>query len=502
MPRVATFVFIRWVLLLFLAVVLLLLDLRPTDTSGVASLPQNAVLLSANAGAQTEEFLQRIIARHPLDPQPWHQLGDFFADRDRLDDALYAYGQALRRGDATTALNRSLAQLYAGLGDLRRSLRLWDVYLSRHPTDDAARLTLAQTAIRLADWERAQAELEILMASDERSPLIHAWLGLLLVGTDPAVGTFHLRHAARDPDLAVVLTELLAVDGQAKPNEESAYRDALLGVALLDVDIPTLFRLSGLESTEEELGRALATLAVRSFLAAVYRSPGYADAYAYLGQALDQLGLTSWAEAALRYAHQLAPESPVVQTLTGLFWDRQGSPSLARQYYEAAFKHDQDSTALCLEIAATYAAQGQYTAAEVWLHHAAGLAPEDPEVWKILSQFYLDSGIDVEVSGLSAALRLLELAPNDAYAHDLLGWAYVLIGEDTLASTSLTQALALDPALASAHYHLGRLYARQGRHDEAVTAYRRAADLDLTGQLDTQLERAWDELSQTTTGEP
>jgi tetratricopeptide (TPR) repeat protein len=122
------------------------------------------------------------------------------------------------------------------------------------------------------------------------------------------------------------------------------------------------------------------------------------------------------------------------------------------------------------------------------------VAPDDVQVWKTLTHFYLDLGIDVEESGLAAATRLLELAPNDAQAHDLMGWAYFLTEEDDLAQASLTQALTLDPALASAHYHMGRLNARQGLHAQASRDYYRAASYDAAGQLTAQLERAREEL--------
>jgi Tfp pilus assembly protein PilF len=88
------------------------------------------------------------------------------------------------------------------------------------------------------------------------------------------------------------------------------------------------------------------------------------------------------------------------------------------------------------------------------------------------------------------------MAPNDPAAHDLLGWAYFLAQEDAEAEVNFDRALALDPTLASAHYHLGRLRSRQGRFDEAALAYRRAHSYDWDGQLASELERAWSELPQ------
>jgi tetratricopeptide (TPR) repeat protein len=452
---------------------------------------------SIDEGGAAEEAYSRTIARRPRDPQPWRQLGNLYVAWGRPDDALHAYNQAVRRGDDRGASDPSLAQLYADLGDYRQSVRHWENHLVRRPDDRAARLTLAQTAIRLADWERARTELEYLLSSDPDDPVARAWLGLLLIGPDPVVGMPHLQRAAQDPTIATFLAPVFAAERLSVARDDPAYRSALLGVAFLTLDTPALFAerlMRPGQASAAEPAQVTATLALRSLLAAIYRNPAYADAYAYLGQAFDQLGWPAWARASLAHALQLAPQSPVALTLSGLYWDRHGQPALARQYYQAAYDQDQHNAALCLEIASTYAAEGQYTAAEIWLLIAAQLAPHDSQVWETLSHFYLDSGIGVEESGLPAANRLLELAPDDAHAHDLLGWAYFLTQEDAQAEASLRHALTLDPTLASAHYHLGRLYARQGRYAAAAQAYRRARDYDLGNRLAMELERAWQEL--------
>jgi len=71
-----------------------------------------------------------------------------------------------------------------------------------------------------------------------------------------------------------------------------------------------------------------------------------------------------------------------------------------------------------------------------------------------------------------------------------------MIAEYDLAEASLTQALALDPTLASAHYHLGRLYAQQGRYAQAAREYYEASYYDRGDQLTSEVERAWSEMPQ------
>jgi tetratricopeptide (TPR) repeat protein len=485
--------YIRWLTLFALLGLILVAAPEPADTVAVTAFCQGEALAAATgdesrlepaSALSAEAAYRRAIARRPWDPQPWRRLGDLYLAWRRLDDAYHAYDQALRRGDTSTTLDQSLAQLYALQGHDRLAARYWTTYLTRRPDDHAARLALALAAVRLADWERARAELESLPEDDLAA---QAWLGLLLLDPDPATGMPHLQRAAEDPGLAAFLAPVFEAQRLSAASDDPAYRLALLGLALLELAGPT----------ESGPQRAAATLALRSLLAATHHDPSYADAYAYLGQALDRLGQPNWARAALDNALQLAPHSPVALTLAGLYWDRHGDSTQARQHYQAAYEQDPGNAVLCLEIAATYAAEGAYTAAETWLFQAVQADPDAPQVWEALAHYYLDTGVGVQESGLPVAARLLELAPQNAHAHDLLGWAYFLVQEDAQAQASLNQALALDPTLAPAHYHLGRLYARQGHYDAAAQAYRQAAVYDTRGQLAAQLERAWDELPPT-----
>jgi tetratricopeptide (TPR) repeat protein len=318
----------------------------------------------------------------------------------------------------------------------------------------------------------------------------------LLIGPEPETGLSYLERSAGDSKLVSVSAPLMDAQRLGIAMDDPAYRWGLLGVAFLNLDLSPLKHVSDpTAGIGERLDRVSARLAVRALLRAVYHNPLYAEAYAYLGQAADALDWSDWALASLRYAESLAPDSFTIQTLSGLYWDRHAAPALARKHYEVAYHQDEDNVALCLEIAATYAAENEYTAAEAWLLYAAKIAPDDPQVWETLTRFYVDSEVGVKESGLSAAQRLVELVPQSASAHDLLGWAYYLIGDYARARTYLLRALSLDPTLVTIHYHLGRLYAQRREYENAAQAFRRAADLDLEGGWKDALDRAWGELA-------
>jgi tetratricopeptide (TPR) repeat protein len=143
-----------------------------------------------------------------------------------------------------------------------------------------------------------------------------------------------------------------------------------------------------------------------------------------------------------------------------------------------------------VEIGQTWVAEGRYVAAEIWLQQAVSLQPDDPALWRVLVQFYLDHNVGSGGRSVEAATKLVELAPNDAYAHDLRGWAALRADDYDTAYTSLDRAIVLDPGLANAHYHMGLLWVARGDPERANEAFVRALDRDTTGTLTPLVERA------------
>jgi Flp pilus assembly protein TadD len=76
--------------------------------------------------------------------------------------------------------------------------------------------------------------------------------------------------------------------------------------------------------------------------------------------------------------------------------------------------------------------------------------------------------------------RILEVAPNEAHALDLLGVIRAQEQQSDQAETYFRKALAVRPDLAPAHANLGLLLQTTGRDDEALAEYEAALKLDPT----------------------
>ena len=460
-------VFVTFPALALLAVALVL-------ALGPARTPYLDLLRRGDAHAARAERTAAVAAYReaarlrPVDPGPHLRLAQLYLDWGRADDAVAALAEARGLGAEELELERLRVAVHAARADWPDVVEHARRLLALAPTDRPTRHTLARAYLELQEWDAARAEYEALVDADPADGRAHERLGALLAGDDPAAIQ---QLFAAGTDLA---DRLLAALGKPGAAEDPTYASALLGQVLFE---------------EREWA-----LAARLLKRAVSDNPGYPDAHAYLGYALDRMSYVGEARSHLQRAVALAPDSAVAHTFLGLHYERLGDFAAARAEFETAYDLDPDNPGTCVEIGHTWAAEGRYVAAEIWLRQAVSLQPDDAELWKVLARFYIDRGITADGRGVEAAQALVELAPEDARAHDLRGWAAFQVGDYDTARDSLVRATLLDPALASAHYHLGRLWAAQGAYQDARDAYTRALDLDTTGALVPFVRRAMEEV--------
>jgi tetratricopeptide (TPR) repeat protein len=361
------------------------------------------------------------------------------------------------RGGFTPQVRAELGHAFARLGNPAAALEQWRQAAADPWLDGDTLARVADGFYGLGDWGEAESEYRRLVVA-RSDPGAAYRLGLLLAVRQPDAARAYLTGAARDPRFATNANIMLAVLGE---DSDPVYAAARLGVAYA--------RVGEWRLAEAQLTRVTEQV------------PNHARALAYLGLARDRLGEDGYAP--LLQALALAPDDPLVHTLMGYHWKQLGAWEAARVEFERAYDLDPANAATSAEIGLMYAAKGDYETTRIWLREATRLAPNDPAFWKLVARFYLDRAFEVESAGLPAAIRAAELAPDDAEAHDLIGWAQLLTGNTEGAAAALNQALRLDPSLASAHYHLGLVYEQRGDLEAARRAFARAAALDPGGPV-------------------
>jgi tetratricopeptide (TPR) repeat protein len=324
------------------------------------------------------------------------------------------------------------------------------------PDDASVQIALGRGSIAQSSFDQAARFLSQALESQPAAhdaATAHALLGRLLLADDPALADEHFRQAG-DQDM-------LAVLAVASAEPAPALRHLLLGAAFLQ--------------------RGEITLARRHFEQAVALAPANAEATAYLAHTLDRMGETAAARELLEHALDLDANSALAFYFLGIHHHRAGYVEGAQAALWEALLRDPENAAMRVAMAETFLDLGDYAHAEEWYQAAVDVADQDIEFHLLLARFYVDHLYRVEEGGLPATEAAVALAPDDARAHDLLGWAYHLAGRHAEGESSLTHALALDPYLVSAHFHLGSLYTHVNQVEQALQHLQRAVDLDTAG---------------------
>ncbi|HEX9796303.1 MAG TPA: tetratricopeptide repeat protein [Anaerolineales bacterium] len=289
----------------------------------------------------------------------------------------------------------------------------------------------------------------------------HLQLGQLLAITKPADAVATLRQSLTDdPATSAAAINLIRAIEDAQIEPSAAFRLAQVGQAL---------------ARNGQWG-----LAKAAFESALELDPDYVEALAYHGLALDQTGLDGLAD--LQKARALAPAAPLPASFLGLHLLQTGEAVQAIRHLQAAVALEPSNPAYLAQLGAAQAAAGDLGAARVSYEAAVAVAPADSDFWRLLAEFSLRYEVDLAGLALPAARQAYLLEPSPAHA-DLLGYAHYLNGSYQVSARLLTHAVAADPSLASAQYHLGLLQLDSGGPSAARASLQRAQALDTDGQV-------------------
>lgn len=455
-----------------LGLVILVIGLAPNSRGFVGAMRQARDQQAAQEYGEALKAYAQAAELEPHSPLPRLGSAAVLLAQHRFLEAAPAFHQAERRGAGLSAAI-GLGESFAGQHDWASALQVWYRAQQAAPDDPRLLVCLAQGSIVQRQFERARDYLVAALQSDlqpdpfalwaegarvgassqELAAEAHGLLGRLLAGEDPEAAEQNLRQAGDE--------DMLAVLRASRAESDPARRHLLLGAAFLQRDDLPLAR--------------------RYLERSVVLGPENSEVLAYLGHTLDRLGETAVARSALEQSLALDPDSTLAQYFLAIHHRQVGNVQKAQAVLWQALLCEPANAALRAEMARCFEEMSDYPQAEEWYQAAADAAPEDPSFQLLLAQFYVDHLYRIEEGGVPAAQRAADMAAEDPAVHDVLGWAYVLAGQPVEGEQSLRQALALDPGLVRAHFHLGSLYTRSGSQPQARYHLQRAVDLDTAG---------------------
>jgi len=128
-----------------------------------------------------------------------------------------------------------------------------------------------------------------------------------------------------------------------------------------------------------------------------------------------------------------------------------------------------------------YSEMGDHARALQLTERALDAFPDNPTYLNNLGYFLAEQGNELP-RALELTSRAVELSPGNASFLDSYGWALYMSGKYTQALEPMIKATELEPNSAEIRYHLGAVYLKLGRIEEARIEIRKSLFIEDTPQ--------------------
>lgn len=418
-----------------------LLESDPDDAQTLLYL--GAIYLDQEQYQPAREHLERYARRNPASPLGHYYLGRTLAESRELADAEKSYEAAVKLHPSSTPVLTELALVREFRGRRSAALEAYEKVLQADPRNEWAGQRLEALRSGGRDLADARAEFKRLR-SREAAPgaarmkvaLVHYELGSL----EEAVTEFNLALAQRPEDQRVRF--FLGLTYSRLDDSLSAVTQFQRIPAESEYFVDSRVQLASLFEKQEKYSEAVA--AVRAALDKGDRRRK--ELFRFLAEIHRQAKDYPNAIKAMHKVVELDPESDRVHFALGALYDESKDKDKTIEYMRKAIELNPD-----------YAAALNY-----------------------LGYTYAEMGVELDQAE-RLIIRALEIAPNDGFYIDSLGWVYYQKGDYRRAIEELERAVHLvvdDPVIIE---HLGDAYLKDGKPVKALRSYRdalKAADED------------------------
>lgn len=442
----------------------LMLILAPRPLTGLMELSSAVRFDKAGEHLAAALAYKSAAERLPWQPSLWEKAGTSALLGGNLPDAITLLTKAAARNAISKNGWVSLGLADQETGDLPSAMKAWRNAL---PMAEAYRY-LAQGQRISGDFPAALDSWHASLLQDPQEAAAHYQVGLLEMALAPSKALPDLMRAVQlDPKLDATVQNLRGALNAALLSDDRSYQFVISGRAL------------GASGNWD--------LATEAFRNAIALRADYAEAWAWLGEAKQQQGQDGSAE--IERALAINPDSAMLQSLYGLYLQRQKQPEKALAAFQKAAALQPEEPGWQMALGGAYEKTGNLIAALEHYQRAVALAPGEATAWRALAEFSLRNSVDLAGTGLPAARRLVELVNNDWQADDIAGQILMENADIIGAEALLKKAVELDPTQAAPALHLGLLYLQTGNRASAYSYLSQAKVFDPDGPYGWQAKR-------------
>jgi tetratricopeptide (TPR) repeat protein len=406
--------------------------------------------------------------RIPWRPDLYEQAGNDYFNGHAYEAAIQFYGLALQHHALSSNGWMTWGNALYLQGDAKGAVAIWEKVLKQGNPDPYVHTYLGDGYEKIGNYSGALREFNAFLQVYPNSDRELYQLGLLYAATAPDQALPELMRAAQlNPSLDPSVESLRSALNTASLSDDRAYQLLVSGRAL------------------GAIGNWI--LATAAFHNAIAVRADYAEAWAWLGEAKQQQGQDGSIE--INQAMAFNPDSAIVESLYGLYLQRQKQPKQALAAIQKAARLEPGNPGWQMALGEAYEETGDLISALAYYQKATELSPNDAAFWRALAEFCLRNNLDLAGTGLPAARRLVELDAIDWQSVDIAGQILLEINDTVGAEALLKKALELDPNQAAPFLHLGLLYMQTGDRAAALSNLNQAKAFDPQGPIGWQATR-------------
>ncbi len=460
------------------------IQVEPSSEEGVIALAE----LQMGIGNTREaiDLLEAFSTNQPDSNAVWYLLGQAYVQVDELESAADAFQRAIDLGRDEIELVKELARIHFVLENWVEATEKYRELIALDPADAVALLRLGQIEQQNMNFAEARAYMERADRIVPNSPDIGFAVAMLDRDegrfADAIAGLRGLLDASRQPGnrytqvergrrqlflrhSAILHTMLEEYeDAVAAFEEMKAYVRERDGT--VDSYIVGTYRLA--RQPERALEKAESTLEV------------FPDHRQLKLQRADLLGQTGRAEEGIAMLMDMLEDREsdfeIYATIIGIYEENKDWAAAERVIVDMLERFENQQQQTYFMRGALLERQELDVDAEEAFRQSLNIDAENPAVLNYLGYMLADNGEKLE-EALDMIRKAVEAEPiNGAYL-DSLGWVYYRLDHLDLAEEYLERAVlfaSTDPTL---HEHLGDLYRRQGRPEDALESYERSLEL-------------------------
>ena len=423
---------------------------------------QGLVKLELGKADEAEKIFEKVVRQDPKSLSARMGLAIVERARGRLDEAATEMEAIAKERPDLPVTHFELGRTRLMQRQIEPAMRAFDRAEQTSPDPAVTRARAAGLLAAAGERDRAIAKAQASLASTNAAPLARAVLArVYLEKGQPDLAERELRAAATDAPQSVPARLQLArfYLGQRRPADAVAAAQEAEKLAPRTPE-PLAVQIDAYIAQ----GKADDAVATAGRLRALQGDTAFA--YVLYGVVNEKAGRPADALAAYQAALDKEPHQLAAARARANLLERQSRVPEARELLEATAQGRPQSIEPLLDLAQIEQRAGNPAGAVAAYRRALARAPENTGILNNLA-YLLAGDPATNAEAVTLAEKAHAAAPNSAAVADTLGWALYQKGDLARAEALLTRVAKAAPASGEVRYHLGMVYAKQGKTEDA-----------------------------------